>query len=371
MKYKVVDYLENIIKFDKKHTQVIKGLAILFMVLHHVGSLYYNQIDLSWYARNSRDVPEMILLFFSTGGKVCVSLFTIMSGFGLAKSYGRYSQKRSSVGGDVRFILAHLIQFYSIYWIAFLLRLGMQCYTPDRFQQVFGSDSAAVLRFIAGFFGLSTLFNLRGLCDWFVTAIIILYLVFPLLYRMGKHLRYGLIVIGAVPWVVRWFIPTMHVDTVLFCLMSFATGIILAQTDLLDKLCALKGLKVKIISAVAVIAAFGLRLIFSLYADWFFALTLIVFCTLVLSETKGVNRFLMLFGSHSANIWLLHVAILRLINELLTLPVLLRYIVVLAAALCISLLLEWIKKKTKYNTLIRKLRQHVEAECLGCQCGFG
>ena len=96
-----------------------------------------------------------------------------------------------------------------------------------------------------------------------------------------------------------------------------------------------------------------------------------MFCTLVLSETKGVNRFLMLFGSHSANIWLLHVAILRLINELLTLPVLLRYIVVLAAALCISLLLEWIKKKTKYNTLIRKLRQHVEAECLGCQCGFG
>ena len=165
MKYKVVDYLENIIKFDKKHTQVIKGLAILFMVLHHVGSLYYNQIDLNWYARNSRDVPEMILLFFSTGGKVCVSLFTIMSGFGLAKSYGRYSQKRSSVGGDVRFILSHLIQFYSIYWIAFLLRLGMQCYTPDRFQQVFGSDSAAVLRFIAGFFGLSTLFNLRGLCD--------------------------------------------------------------------------------------------------------------------------------------------------------------------------------------------------------------
>ena len=211
--------MENIIKFDKKHTQVIKGLAILFMVLHHVGSLYYNQIDLNWYARNSRDVPEMILLFFSTGGKVCVSLFTIMSGFGLAKSYGRYSQKRSSVGGDVRFILSHLIQFYSIYWIAFLLRLGMQCYTPDRFQQVFGSDSAAVLRFIAGFFGLSTLFNLRGLCDWFVTAIIILYLVFPLLYRMGKHLRYGLIVIGAVPWVVRWFIPTMHVDTVLFCLI--------------------------------------------------------------------------------------------------------------------------------------------------------
>ena len=78
--------MENIIKFDKKHTQVIKGLAILFMVLHHVGSLYYNQIDLSWYARNSRDVPEMILLFFSTGGKVCVSLFTIMSGFGLPAS---------------------------------------------------------------------------------------------------------------------------------------------------------------------------------------------------------------------------------------------------------------------------------------------
>lgn len=86
------NYLTDKFVFDKRYTQLIKGIAILFMVLHHTVGLYYNSFDLRWYTENSNNIGSLILLFFSTAGKVCVPLLTILSGFGLAKSYNRFEK---------------------------------------------------------------------------------------------------------------------------------------------------------------------------------------------------------------------------------------------------------------------------------------
>ena len=73
--------------FDRRDTAVCKGIAILFMTLHHCLQKYYNRFDLSWYARHSSSLPEKFLIFFSSAGKVCVSLLTILSGYGITKKY--------------------------------------------------------------------------------------------------------------------------------------------------------------------------------------------------------------------------------------------------------------------------------------------
>ena len=87
-------------KFTIRETNICKGIAILFMILHHAVRKYYNSFDLSWYAENSTSIYYMILLFFSTAGKVCVPLFTVLSGYGISKSYSKM-QNRTGLIGDV------------------------------------------------------------------------------------------------------------------------------------------------------------------------------------------------------------------------------------------------------------------------------
>lgn len=83
---------EQAFRFSTFDTNVCKGMAILFMILHHAVGKYYNDVDLSWYSANanSTDLTSLLFLFLSTAGKVCVPLFTVLSGFGIAKSYSAF-----------------------------------------------------------------------------------------------------------------------------------------------------------------------------------------------------------------------------------------------------------------------------------------
>ena len=302
----------------------------------------------------------MILLFFSTAGKVCVSLLTILSGFGLAKSYSKFQFRRNSIGGDIRFVCSHIVQLYSIYWIMFLINICIRYHSIDSLSALYGQNYTAVFKFLIDFLGLSKLFQVNGVGDWYISALIVFYILFPLIYRIAKHLHYWIILLTAVPWVVKLFFPNLPCDNAIFYLLSFSTGIIIAQTGILDRIKLLKQAKYKILSIIFLLLSFVLRLVFSLFADYLFAISIIVFGTLVLSSIKGLNKLLVLFGKNSANIWLLHGSIIALAGEIIVLPILIKYLVVLTAALVISILLELLKKKVGYNTLLIKVRKRIE-----------
>ena len=106
--------------FDKRDTNICKGIAILFMVLHHTVSKYYNVIDISWYRANSDSVFSEIILFFSTAGKVCVPLLTILSGYGITKTFQKYKIKTESIS-YIRFVISRIVKFLSIYIPIFIL----------------------------------------------------------------------------------------------------------------------------------------------------------------------------------------------------------------------------------------------------------
>ena len=168
--------------FGKKQTQLIKGIAILFMVLHHTVGLYYNHFDLHWYVENCNNLGSLIILFFSTAGKVCVPLLAILSGFGLAKSYSIFRNKHNSVSSDIKFIFSHLIQFYSIYWVMLFLNTAIRYNTIAKFYSFYGIRFKGVINFAINYLGLSKLIGTNGYGDWFASAIIILYQVMPLRY---------------------------------------------------------------------------------------------------------------------------------------------------------------------------------------------
>lgn len=60
------------LSISKTDTSVLKGIAILAMLVHHL----YMRTDNSWLLGQMQEV-----------GKVCVSLFILLSGYGLCVGY--------------------------------------------------------------------------------------------------------------------------------------------------------------------------------------------------------------------------------------------------------------------------------------------
>lgn len=348
--------------FDKNYTFSVKGIAILFMVLHHTVALFYNQVDLSWYAQHSTDAGSLILLLFSTAGKVCVQLLTILSGYGLAKSYMKFSQTRYKLADDARFVLSHLLQFYSLYWVMFAVNVVLRSCIVMPFGTFYGTNGNIAVHFLADFFGVAKLFNMSGTGDWFVLVNLLLYLLFPLMNRLIRRFHWVPVAVTVIPWFIRPWLQSVGigVDHLLFCLTAFATGILLAQKGFLDRLAGLKGVKYKLIAGLTALVMFGMRLIFSLNADYFFALSLIGLGTVVLAGAGELRRALILFGKHSANIWLVHVMLLRVLSAIVVLPNICRYLIVLLASLALSILVEFLKKKLGYLQLVKRLRACAE-----------
>ena len=341
--------------FDKNNTFLVKGIGIIFMVLHHCVGLYYNQFDLSWYSLNSSNVDSLIILFFSTAGKVCVPILTIVSGFGITKSYSRFTEKSITRCKNIKFCLSHLIQFYSIYWIIFILTAPLTYI--NIFEHYFNNHS--LYKGII-FFGVDFL-GIQPRLSWYIRAIIVLYLLFPLLYQFVKRLKLFAVILSFVPWILKLLINNVeiNIDSVIFCILPFVTGIYFAMFDSLDNLKRKKSIKFQIFSFIFVVIFFALRLLFSIYVDYFFSLSLICFGTLVLSDIKGLNSILILFGKHSANIWLIHCTMLSLF-PLVALPQIMKFLVILLAALFISILIEYVKKITGYSMKIKDIRCFVE-----------
>ena len=343
----------NNFEFTKQHTNICKGIAILFMILHHSVGMYYNNFDLSWYAQNSKSVGYLILLFFSTAGKVCVSLLTILSGYGLAKSFSKIESNTGFIQ-DIKFIISRYVKLYSIYLpIVFAITITRILCSVLWKNSL---DMAVQLKYI--------LFDLSMICrisinDWYLTAIIILYFLFPMLYRLIRENSTTIIILTAVPWVIRalFNVTNFKFDSFWSCLLPFSLGICFEQKNVLHRFKLNNPELCVILPSICVVSAFVLRLIFSLPMDVFFALSIIFFEINVLSMQKYIDSVLNCLGKNSANMWLLHGSLLPLI--VCGNPVF-KFILVTLISLLISFVIEKTKAVTGYNKIFLRLRNYLK-----------
>ena len=169
-----------------------------------------------------------------------------------------------------------------------------------------------------------------------------------------------MVLIGAIPWILRYVfsVGVFKMDSFLFCILAFVTGIFLANEDILSKLKSRQSTAAGIISAVLVLITFVLRIIFSMPADYFFALSLIMLEIFVVSKTKVVGAVLRYLGENSANMWLIHPKLIPLI----TIHFFPKYFAVLLLSLALSVIIELFKRITRFNDLVKHLRDTVEGK---------
>lgn len=91
--------------FDKRQTNIAKGVAVLLLLWHH---LFYN--DPKNYGKfisvlNINNVPIECLIAILC--KICVAIFVFLSGYGLFRSYEKYVlqyYRKQNIKHDLIFI---------------------------------------------------------------------------------------------------------------------------------------------------------------------------------------------------------------------------------------------------------------------------
>lgn len=293
-------------KFDKNHSQMIKGIVVLIMIFHH---LFTNP---KWIIEGvsffSLSVGKMSVEQYIAGyGKICIAIFAFISGYGL--------YIKAKEGQLIRkYILVHLGGIMLKWWLVVLL-----IFLP-------------VSVFCGGDFRIDILCKNLFLVDitWcpfadYLCFYVILMLISPLLFRLVEVVKRPLLIIILSPFasmVARKLVVVCGIEGLLYEIVYFTllylpyvlTGICVAQGGLFQKCFLLvpKNSRLgKLAAGVMLLGTIPLRWHICgnrLLLDSFLAM-IFVFCCVILLQEAGSSiwgKVWQFFGEHSTNLWFIH-----------------------------------------------------------------
>ena len=277
---------------DKKTTQMIKGIAILIMIMHHFCTTTL--------------FPDLSAGFVKFGAacKICVAIYAVLSG------YGYFFAREKTV----KYGLKKIWGLLQIYWISLFT-----LFIPAA---IMGGWKMTPWQLIVQLFGL--LPNLNWFA-WYVFFYIFCMLVMPLLckyrvFRFRPMVNLGLMLV--VPYVfevVLRFMPNYRTSTIVHDLFScflyfpcFLVGYWMAENKVVERAKQMKWFRNPIICVVGMLLIFPVRQAISSVAgfllDVFYAPLLICLAANLLESVywKPASLILGILGKYSTGMWFFH-----------------------------------------------------------------
>lgn len=318
-------------------TNVLKGIAILLMLVHH---LFYPQngyfSDIHLY--KDYYLVEQIGLF----SKVCVSFFVFLSGYGLTQKY-KSTGEISNLKGYYVHRFSKLYLNYWLVWILFVpISIYLYGYTFDDAYQ-----SSIIPHVITDVLGLHKVIFVNTPCYnpswWFYSCIIILYGIFPFLFKWARKSFFSLFFFT----LAVSFIPIGYLNAISFFVISFVLGIGIAMS--------INDIEAQMTPWVggALLTVFCLERNLNMYQNLVDAIIVLLFILLYskLKIGRKISKILGFCGRHSMNIFLFHVFIIWWFKDFIYLsrnPIII-FLTLLALCVPISIGMEWVKKYTIYK----------------------
>lgn len=340
--------------FTNKYTNVAKGIAILFMLFHHLG------------LNPELNLFESTSIFFKVASqcKICVAIFVILSGYGLNASFNKkYKGKTLDL---INFTLKHLLKLMISFWVIFIIFVSFGCLSGLRTLDVYGSNISKNL--IIDFLGMANLLktNTYNATWWFMSLIIILYAIFPVLKLILKK---SPLMLGCLAVFVSEIISFKYATELKVYLLAFCLGMIFSELCLFDKIRKTnKTRTVEIISTlIFLLVALYLRYkIGGTCYDTIAAFACIFLCNNILIDIPGMNNILELLGKHSANIFMFHTFIYKYFFNSWFAKMnhwILMYIALVVSTLLISIVIEKAKEivKKTYSRLKEETGLHIKS----------
>lgn len=309
--------------FDKEDTKVIKGIAILLMIAHHIWGFPSRLYSGGGFPQTPMIFGEPYYLYIGRFGKICVSIYFFLSGYGICKS----SQK-----GNIN-ILAKLKKLYFSYWKVFLIFIPIaflffskqeaycnEVYIYTRYETFRGAE------FLLNFLGLSSSYNLEW---WFFLSYVIAIFTFPFVNKLmdNRPVSYNIAGIIVFSILVNNVFPAIgQLDTLgnlnanwlyvsLFCQSSpyitcFWMGILMAKEDLLSKTqnCLLDNrcLNPFVDFLALLVIPFLYNHVWGPVLDLIQVPALIIFSLDLLNHSRFIRNQFEKLGTQSTNMWFIH-----------------------------------------------------------------
>ena len=334
------------LSLSSKDTGIIKGVAICLMLWHH---LFLNAL----YSGESSSV-----VFMAEVGKVCVSLFLLVSGYGLACQYSKlmtYSKNlKERFFTTIKFIAKRYVKFYTGYWIIFLIFVLLGCVGMGISLESRYETDNILFPLVVDFFGFmgNDSYNITW---WFNRTILIMYVIFPFLFVLCKRFPYLFFIVT--------FLLVLYGDFVHFAyhginrwLFPFCAGIIWAIKipqgyKITNKHKYFLLLPIVLILCFVLVYFRQNRIVpyfTGIAVDGLLALVISILVIVLIRNLPVVNNVFSFLGKHSANVYMVHTFLFSYwFPQFIYAPkyAILIFLLLLSCSLAISIVLEFIKKK--------------------------
>lgn len=306
--------------FNKNDTKLIKGLAVLLMLLHHVwafpdripnGSLMYSSISF---------LGMEPLLYIGKFGKICVSLFFFLGGYGL---YIASENTNFSLFSRLKGLYKSRWKVMAVFIpIAFIFFSNQGDYSTNS-TCFHNYDNFNWSELIANICGLSDSYNLEW---WFFKSYVAALITFPLIKKIIRRFSvYGniiLMVIGCLlitnifPYLGNFAgLSNNFIYKTFLCPSApytscFWIGMLFARYNLLNR-CGQFLIDNKMLNPVAdVLAIFIITYVRNIgigeISDLFTVPFFIIFSLDILRRIKLIKKIFLGLGRKSTNMWLIH-----------------------------------------------------------------
>lgn len=356
--------------FDRNTSNAIKGIAILMMLMHHC---FMDKYRFLGYEVSFAPFGMNHMIGLASFFKICVSLFAIISGYGL---YLNYKNKKEELS-PTRWVISREIRTLAGFWFIYVLSVIICQLLNDRTYEIYFEDGKVngLVYMVTEFFGLSELFSTPQLNGtwWYMSAAVVFVLFIPLFKKLDEHLLLVLAGLIVVPRFCNLSMVSLGVTGVLSFMSAFLLGVIAARYDIINRWMRLwkTGAARFMKPIVEILVLLALYILYSripharfIEVKWaFIPFVVLLFAAEFIAYIPVIRPILQFLGKHSMNIFLTHtfVRLYYLRDFVYSFKhFLLIILVLLLISLAISFVLEFLKKITKYNILIEKLRGCVE-----------
>ena len=356
--------------FNAQYSNCLKGVAVVILLFHHC---FLNKERYAGYTLKLL-FPEYYLNYLAAFGKICVSLFVLVSAYGLTKKMMSLDKKSniSYMEGSRNVICTRLVKLLGNFMFVFLcIVLACSVLSPGKLQNCYGTkfpDNAEY--FLVDMFGLANYLDTPSLkaTFWYYGLAIFIVLIIPLLFLLLKKMN-GFIFIVFMT-IINFFLE-FHDANIRHYFLCIGVGMVCAYTNLITRGVQYKfsdsEVKNKIIKFILeFICVFVLMVLREgplkgrLYPVWDAVIPVVVtlFCCEFIFSVSLFNKIFHFLGIYSAGIFLIHNFIRTTwfgdFTYSFGYPVVIT-LVLLADSLLASIFVELLKKLMHFNQLIGKI----------------
>lgn len=363
--------------FTKNDTNVIKGIAIIFLMIHHcfLSPARYKGLEVV-FAPFTESQVNYIAAFL----KICVGMFVFLTAYGITVSIkNKYGTLEVSNKQFAEYTKHRMFNLYTG-WIFVFLLCEVFCMIYSGLPvETYGANIQGIIYLVLDGLGIANLFGTPTLVGtwWYMSLAITLVICIPILIKVYNK-------IGFCYMAALYVILCRQLDktdsSLVHWMPAVLLGIVVADKNLFVKMSNYQLIKssnvanklVKFIAGIIIILMLikfrqsGVSAILFEIKDGFIPFFIIYFCYEFVCGIKYLDNVLMFIGKYSMNIFLIHTIIRatyfrRFMYGFKYAPLIV--VVLLVISLVVAVLVEQMKKWMGYDKLLnglvkRKLVNH-------------